>query len=454
MRITFCGASHEVTGSCYFVETKDKKIVVDCGMFQGGDYNEGKNFDAFPFHPKEVNAVLVTHAHLDHVGRLPKLVKEGFGGRIYGTEGTLELTRLVLEDASVVMQDDNRKFGKPLLYNDTDIAQTVALFHGVNYHETVDLGGGVTAIFKDSGHIFGASFIEISADGQRVGFSGDIGNVNVPILKDTEALSPLDCLLVESTYGDRVHEDETTRRDTILRLVEEGAQRGGTIMVPAFSIERTQEFLYELHKLQEHEHRLPDMPIFLDSPLAINATEVFKKHREYYDTEAAHEIMLGDDFLNFPQLHVTRTREESKMINTVPGPKMVIAGAGMMNGGRILHHAIRYVPDRNSTLIIVGYQAQGTLGRRLYEGARMVKIMGEEIPVHCTVKAIGALSAHGDQKKIVDWVGSAGPAGAGAPKKVFCTHGEPHAATELAHRIRDRYGVETFVPEFGDVVEI
>ncbi len=451
MKLTFCGASHEVTGSCYLLEVGGKKIVVDCGMFQGSDFSEHKNYEAFPFDPKEVYAVLVTHAHLDHVGRLPKLVKEGFGGKIYGTEGTLELAELVLHDAWNIMADDNRKYQKPLLYTEQDIASTVALFQGINYHETVELGAEIKAIFRDAGHIFGASFITVEGEGKKIGFSGDVGNINVPILKDTESLLDLDVLLVESTYGDRIHEDKETRTEIIAKLIEEAVKRGGTIMIPAFSIERTQEFLYELHKLQEHEHRLPAIPIFLDSPLAIKATEVFKRHHEYYDAETAKEIMLGDDFLNFPQLKVTSSREDSKTINNVPGPKMVIAGAGMMNGGRILHHAIRYLSDPNSTLIIVGYQAHGTLGRRLYEGASTVKIHGDDIPVRCVIKAIGGLSAHADQKKLLDWVGS-GPNG--APKKIFCIHGEEHASTELAHRIRDRYQTETFVPVYGEVVEL
>lgn len=450
MHLTFCGAAHEVTGSCHLLETGSKKILVDCGLFQGGDFNEVKNFEAFPFNPREISAVLITHAHLDHVGRLPKLVKEGFAGRIYGTKGTLELARLVLDDAYQVMAYEERKFHKKLLYEETDVAAAAALFHGVNYHEVVAVADGVTAIFKDAGHIFGAAFIEVAAEGKRIGFSGDIGNVDVPILKDTEALDPLNALLVESTYGDRIHESADTRAATIERLITEGVARGGTIMVPAFSIERTQEFLYELHKLFEHGNRLPDFPIFLDSPLAIDATKVFKKYREYYDGDAAHEVMLGDDFMNFPQLRITYTREESKMINNMRGPKMVIAGAGMMNGGRIVHHAIRYLPDPNSTLLIVGYQAQGTLGRRLYEGATQVRIMGEDIAVRCTVKAIGALSAHADQKKLLAWVGSEGH----AARKIFCIHGESHAATELAHRIRDEYHVEVEVPELGERVEV
>ena len=449
MRLVFCGASREVTGSCYLLEAAGKKILMDCGLFQGSRFAEEKNFDPFPFAPGEIDALLVTHAHLDHVGRIPKLIKEGFRGSVYLTKGTRELARLVLEDAYQVMEYEHRKFSAPLLYDEADVVAATERFVGVDYHEALEIGA-VEAVFKDAGHIFGASFIEVAAEGKRIGFSGDIGNVDVPILKDTERLGELDVLLCESTYGDRVHEGKETRRQIILDLLDEGYRRGGTIMVPAFSIERTQEFLYELHKLHEHESALPKFPIFLDSPLAIDATDVFKRFPEYYDREAAREISSGDDFLDFPQLRATYTREESKTINEAPNPKMVIAGAGMMNGGRILHHAIRYLPDPKSMLIIVGYQAEGTLGRRLYEGANFVQIFGERIPVRCAVKAIGALSAHGDQKKLLDWVGS----GETVPKKVYCVHGEPHAATELAHRLRDRYALEAVIPEYGDTVEV
>ncbi|MBI2436627.1 MAG: MBL fold metallo-hydrolase [Candidatus Magasanikbacteria bacterium] len=450
MHIQFSGASREVTGSCYLLDTGIKKILVDCGMFQGSDFNEGKNHDNFPFEAKEIDVVLVTHAHLDHIGRIPKLVKDGFTGKIFMTKATAELAVLIWNDAYNVMTYDHEKFGYPVLFDTTDIAQAQSLCHGIDYTIPLELADGISAVWKDAGHIFGSAFIEVTVNNTKIGFSGDIGNKDVPILKDTQSLSDVEILLCESTYGNRIHEDIDTRRSAILKLVQEGTQKGGTIMVPAFSLERTQEFLYELNKLSEYDKSLPKIPIFLDSPLAIDATKVYKKYPEYYDDEAQKLHLTGDDFLDFFQLQITYTRQESMKINQTPGPKMVIAGAGMMNGGRILHHAIRYLSDPNSTLMIVGYQAEGTLGRRLYEGAKRVNVHGNEIDVHCTVKALGALSAHGDQKKMLEWVGTVKD----SLKEVYCTHGEPVAATELAHRIKDNYGIKTYVPEYTEIVEI
>lgn len=449
MSISFFGAAHEVTGSCHLVETRNKKILLDCGMFQGGNFNEAKNHDPFPFDPASIDVVLVSHAHLDHTGRIPKLVKDGFRGTVYATKATCEFARLIWEDAYHIMEHDHRKFQSPVLYDERDVAAAVSVCSGVDYNTPVDLGDGVTALFHDAGHIFGSSFIEIRADGKTIVFSGDLGNAHVPILQETRPLPACDVLLCESTYGDRSHETEAERKHILLGLIQEGCRRGGTIMMPAFSLERTQEILYMLDELSEADQTLPKIPIFLDSPMAIDALKTYAAYAEYYDDEARAKNSRGNDFLKFPELRITRSTEESKEINSIPGPKMVIAGAGMMNGGRILHHALRYLSDPNSTLILVGYQAAGTLGRRLYEGAERVRIFGEEISVRCTVQAIGALSAHADQKKLLDWIGSAPQ----PPKKVYCVHGEPHAATEFAHRIRDRFGIDAFVPEYGDRVE-
>lgn len=450
MKIKFCGADHEVTGSCHLLQTVDKNILVDCGMFQGGNFNEGKNHDNFLFNPSEIDVLLVTHAHLDHIGRIPKLVKEGFKGKIFMTEATVELAILIWEDAYGIMVENNEKYQTPILFDSTDIANSISLCQAIKYNQKIEVLPEIFAVWKDAGHVFGAGFIEVEAEGKRIGFSGDIGNENVPILKDTEKLGAVDVLLCESTYGDRIHEDVDTRQSLLLELLKEGIAKGGTVMIPAFSLERTQEILYELNQLIEYKQALPRVPIFLDSPLAIDMTMVYKRYPEYYDEEAARLHLVGDDFLDFPGLQVTYTREQSKTLNHVPGAKIIIAGAGMMNGGRIVHHALHHLSDPTSTLLIVGYQAEGTLGRKLYEGAKNVNIFDEHIQVNCAVKAIGALSAHGDQNKLLKWVGEAEK----IPGKIFCVHGEPHAATELAHRLRDKYKTETFVPEEGDEVEI
>lgn len=448
--ISFYGAAHEVTGSCHLVRGKTKNILLDCGMFQGSDFNEGKNADDFGFDPKEVDFVLVSHAHNDHSGRIPKLVKEGFSGKIIATKGTAELMKLIWDDAQKIMEYNHKKFQAPILYTPADITRAYSRVQFVDYKKKIDLGGGAFAIFHDAGHIFGASFIELHIDGKVIGFSGDLGNHNAPILQDTKKLPKVDVLLLESTYGDRLHEQKEERTETLLNFIMEGAQRGGTIMMPAFSLERTQEILYHLNELKENNPDMPNIPVFVDSPLAIRAIPVYKKYTEYYDREAQKYHMEGDDFLQFPGLTLTLTKEESMKINHTPGPKLVIAGSGMMTGGRILHHAKRYLPDPKSMLVIVGYQAQHTLGRRLYEGAEYVTIHQEKIPVRAKIIAIGALSAHADQKKLVNWVKNADA----LPKKIYCVHGEAHAATELAHRIKEQLKVPSFVPEFGETIEV
>lgn len=452
MKITFHGAAHEVTGSCHLIETKTKKILFDCGMFQGSDYNEGKNHDNFPFDPRTIDAVFLSHAHADHSGRIPKLFRDGFRGTIYGTKGTVELAALIWADSYQIMKYNNRKFQAPISFEPEDIALAKESCQGVDYNDVINIGDGVTVVFKDAGHIFGSAFIELSADGKKIAFSGDLGNNNVPILQESAALGDVDALLIESTYGDRIHEPEDVRKQILLDLVKEGCERGGVIMMPAFSLERTQEIIYTLEELFEHDKTLPHIPIYIDSPLAIRAVPVYKKYKEYYDEAAMHHHnrQSTDSFLDFKSLTFTPSVDESKAINEVPAPKMIIAGSGMMTGGRILHHAKRYLSDPKSMLVIVGYQAYGTLGRRLYEGAETVKIHGEEIPVRCKITAIGALSAHGDQEKLFQWATS----DAALPKKIYCVHGEAHAATKLAHRFTKEAGIPAFVPELGETVEI
>ncbi len=454
MHITFFGAAREVTGSCNLLHADGLNILVDCGMFQGGPEHESKNFDPLAFNPKDLNSVLVTHAHLDHVGRLPLLIRGGFTGYFHATPATIELAELIMEDTLHIMTYNNEKLGTPILYSQTDIAAVMTQFKALDYHEPLILSGKTGEVkieFYEAGHIFGSVFIVIDAEGKRVVFSGDVGNVNVPILRETESLpSGIDVLVCESTYGDRLHETHEKRQEIIQRMVSDAVLHGGVLMIPSFSLERTQELIYDLNDLIDRKHELPRMPIFLDSPLAIGATKVYRKYTNYYDEAAKKLIDSGDELFEFPGLTMCDTKEESKRINQVPAPKMIIAGAGMMNGGRIVHHAKRYLSDERSTLLIIGYQASGTLGRRILEGESPVMIYGEQVPVRCHIDAIGALSAHADQKKLLDWIGGAKM----LPKKVCLNHGEPLASEGLAERLNEDLGVKVDVASFGMSVEV
>lgn len=433
MKITFVGAAGCVTGSGSFVETEKARFLVDCGMFQGSPALEARNTEAFPFDPKILSHVFVTHAHLDHVGRLPLLVKQGYTGFIYATKPTVELAKLILDDAYEIMHYDHVRHNKPLLYTEEDIATTMAQFKGVEYDTEQTFPEGLSATFHDAGHIFGSAFIEFHADGKKFVFSGDVGNVNVPILRDTASLPEgLDLLVCESTYGDRFHENKVSRQQLIENMIADGIKRGGVTMIPSFSLERTQELIYELNDLIDRQGKLPKVPIFLDSPLAIDALKVYRKYPQYYDEEAARYLQEGDDMFIFAGLTPTYSRQESMKINNTPGTKVVIAGSGMMNGGRIVHHALRYLPDPKSTLLIIGYQSEGTPGREIQDGARHVTILGERVEVNCFVQSVGALSAHGDQHKLVSWISAA------KPKQVIFNHGEAHGSGAMINVMSEK----------------
>lgn len=451
MNITFWGAAGEVTGSCSMLEVGSKHFLVDCGMFQGGEFNETKNFDPLPFDARTLDAVFVTHAHLDHVGRLPLLTRAGFTGSIYTTPATAELAVLILEDALEVMTYDHHKSGKPILFESSDIAAVKSLFHTVDYHKSFQPKDceDVTVQFYDSGHIFGAAFIVFEAEEKRVVFSGDVGNINVPILRATDPLPQgIDVLVCESTYGNRVHENAADRQTVLKNFIDEALARGGVLLVPSFSLERTQELLYSLNQLTANKHELKNIPIFLDSPLAIDALDVYKKFPEYYDEEAKKLVSEGDDLFDFPGLVVCKTRDESKKINQHHGQKIIIAGAGMMNGGRVLHHAPRYLSDEKSTLLFTGYQAEGTLGRQILDGHSPVKIFNETVDVRCQIKFISTLSAHADQPKFLSWIREA------KVGQVYLNHGEKFASAELATHLKDDCGIAAQPVTVGMKVEV
>lgn len=449
MQISFHGATREVTGSCYLVETAEQRVLIDCGLYQGGAFSSSKNLDPFAFDPATIDAVIVTHGHLDHIGRLPKLVKDGFAGKIYATKPTAPIAKLVLEDAERILQEEFKQTHRPMPYTAENVAAAVEAFESLDYNHTIKLGD-LSFRFRDAGHIFGSAFVELTErGGAKMAFSGDLGNEHVPIIRETAQLSSVDALVMESTYGNRIHEDESSRTKKLRDVIRRTAQRNGVLIIPAFAIERTQQLLFELNRLIQAKE-LPSIDVFLDSPMAIRVTEIMRQFPEYYDPEAKQLASNGEDFFDFPGLQVCLSREDSMKINEARRPKIVIAGSGMMNGGRILHHLVRYLGDARSTVLIIGYQAEGTLGRQLYEHEKKVQVLQEMIDVRAEVTSIGAYSAHADQNKLVKWVKTA----AGKPEKVFCTHGEEGASVALATRLQAELGAEAIVPRLLDVVKL
>lgn len=445
MKITFHGAAREVTGSCTLIETPTTRVIVDCGMMQGSGNSGERNKAPFPFEPSSIDAVIMTHAHIDHTGRIPKLVKQGFKGRIFATHPTRLLSRLMWQDAAHVMKDEARKFKREPLYRPADVAPAYDLVHGVGYDTTVRISNDFSFTFREAGHIFGSGFIEADVYGTRLVMSGDLGNDYVPILRPTARIVDGDVVVMESTYGDRVHDDPKMRSARLKQAVLDNHKQKGTLLIPAFSLERAQEILYELNEMVESKE-VPATKTFLDSPLAIKALPIYHQFSEYYDKEAAMLKASGDDFFKFPGLEVTKKPEESRAILDAPRPKIIIAGSGMMHGGRIMHHLVDYLNDPKTTLLVVGYQSAGTVGRAISEGAKTVRIDHEEVDVKAKVEIIGSYSAHADQNKLMKWVTS----GRTLPKKVYLNHGEPHASEELAGKLREQFNLDVAVPAIGD----
>ena len=454
-----------VTGANYLLEHEGTKILVDCGLNQGGKYAEDLNYQPFKYDPAEIGYVFITHSHIDHIGRLPKLFKDGFRGKVYATSATRDLMTVALPDNMKQITEEAKDMGHEPLFQQEDLDGLMALVEGVSYNETIELGDGLTATFHDAGHILGSSIVEIKQGEKKIYFSGDLGNPPTPLLRVTEKITDADYIVVESAYGDRVHEGREERREKLISIIESTIKRGGVLMIPSFAVERTQELLYELNGLFSAEggsasggndKKIPRVPVFVDSPLAIKMTGVYKMHPEYFNKETAYLIKSGDDIFNFPGLQMTATSEESKKINDVPSPKIIIAGSGMSQGGRILHHEIRYLPDINSTILFVGYQVDGSLGRRIQKGDKEVRIMGQIVSVKCRIENLSAYSAHADQPGLLKWVGgsTSDEGGEGHLKKVFVVQGEDESARTLANLVYEKYGVDAVAPSEGEVFEL
>jgi len=463
MRISFLGAAKTVTGSCYYIETQTCNFLVDCGMFQGSSAEEARNHDPFPFNPAELDFVILTHAHIDHSGRIPKLYNDGFKGTIYATKATAELCAIMLPDCGHIQEFENEwvnrkreRAGLPPvqpLYTVQDAADSIGLFKGVHYYEEVRINDQVRIKFSDAGHILGSAILElwIREDGHEVKlvFSGDLGNKNMPILRDPDIIDSADYLFIESTYGNRNHIKTESKIDRFIEIIKSTKEKGGNIIIPSFAVGRTQEIIYELFKQREKygedlKHLL-DIPVYVDSPLAVSATKVFRNNLDCFDEEARQYIENGDNPLDFPGLRFTQSVEESKALNDSKETLIIISASGMCEAGRIKHHLKHNLWRKESSIVFVGYQAAGTLGRRLVDGADKVRIFGEEINVVARVEMIEGFSGHADQSGLMSWVRSFGH----KPKKVFIVHGEEDSITALSELIEAELRLDTIIPEYG-----
>ncbi len=451
MRLSFYGGAGKVTGSNFLIEGARGKVLVDCGIEQGADFVEGHIYEPFPYDVTKIDALVLTHAHLDHVGRIPKLVRDGFRGKIYMTPPTKDLAELILRDSVGILYDEARWHNKAPLYEEQDVDRTFSLIETLDYRTEKEIAPGLSAYLRNVGHILGSASVRIKdEEGVTVALTGDIGNSPSPLLPNWEPVPDADALVMESVYGDRNHPSQQARTEILVEVLKRAIARGGTILIPAFSLERTQLMLYELSNFFA-EGSLQKVPVFLDSPLAIRVTAVYEKWGlTYFKPETEDEMKREGSIFEFPFLKQTLSRDDSMAIEKVPGPKIIIAGAGMSHGGRIGRWEARYLPDPSSTLIIVGYQAPGTPGRRMMEGASNVRLGGIEIQVKAKVENLGGWSAHADRDELLKFAEASLP----RPKVIFTAIGEPKAERFLAQRIHDYLGGNAIVPELGQTWEI
>ena len=462
MQISFCGAAESVTGSCHLIEIEGKtpeeagiKILLDCGQFQGSAKQEAQNFEEFPFDPEKIDFLILSHAHIDHCGRIPLLVKRGFHGRIYASTATCDLLPIMLRDSAHIHEMEtewkNRKNRRKAeaevmpLFTADDVEDSLAYITPVLYDQSVEPVPGVRFSFVDAGHILGSAIVELwlteAGKESKLVFTGDLGVKMRPILRDPVTVSSADILIMESTYGNRLHEDGEVALTRLEDIIRKTAERGGNVVIPSFSVGRTQELLFELNNLYENTapgDSLHEVKVYVDSPMATAATEVFRNNIQEFDYEARQLVLSGDDPLDFPTLKFTRSTDESKAINFDTSPKIIISASGMCEGGRIRHHLKHNLWDKRSAVVFVGYQAEGTLGRKLIEGAERVQLFGEEICVSAEIYSLEGFSAHADRDGLIEWVESFTT----KPKHLFLVHGETDAKNALAQTIKEQVGIK------------
>ncbi|MFA6446306.1 MAG: MBL fold metallo-hydrolase [Candidatus Paceibacterota bacterium] len=448
MKLTFCGGVGAVTGANFLLETGTTKLIIDCGLLQGTANADSFNRATFPYDPKTIQYLVVTHAHMDHIGRIPKLVKDGFRGEIVSTPQTMEIVRFMFDDALKILDEESRREGVLPLYEKGDVDLALSLWKPLPYHSSRALGEA-SVYFKDAGHILGSAMAEITAENKKIVFTGDLGNSPSPLLRDTEHLGTADYVVMESVYGDRNHETHEERHSKFKQTILDTIARKGVLLIPSFSLERTQVILYELNTFFEKE-KVPQIPVFLDSPLASHVTSVYEHSRDVFNEKAQAEIRAGDDIFNFPKLKNTIRTEDSQAIHGTPNPKIIIAGSGMSSGGRVRQHEKTYLGDKNTTLLLVGYQAVGTLGRQLLDGTKEILIKGEKVKVHAKVDIVYGYSAHKDSDNLIKFIADMDP----LPKKVFAVMGELKSSLFLVQRLRDYVGVDAVAPSEISSVEL
>jgi len=464
MKLTFWGAAKTVTGSMHHIETGGKRYLLDCGLYQGRRQEAFERNRQFPFSPSHIAAVILSHAHIDHSGNLPNLVRNGFSGPIYTTSATIDLCLAMLADSAHLQEKDaefvnrRRQFRKSIgrddreavpLYTHVDTERTFPLFQPVPLGEVKQIAPRLAYKTYDAGHILGSTSMVVEADGLRLGYSGDVGRPGLPIIRDPQPLEHCDFLILESTYGDRIHAQLGQVAETLAAIINRTAGRGGKIIVPAFAVGRTQQLVLILHQLM-NAYRIPSIPVFVDSPLAINVTEVFRKHPECLSDEVNRFLTDGQDPFGFRRLTYVREVSESKKLNDLHGPCVIISASGMCEAGRILHHLRNNIEDPRNTVLITGFQAEHTLGRKILERWAEVPIFGEPVRLRAEVCSLDELSAHADQKELIDWLR---PIAKGL-KKVFLVHGETAQAAALAQLITSEYGIEAVQPDRGDSFEL
>ncbi|MBI3920083.1 MAG: MBL fold metallo-hydrolase [Armatimonadetes bacterium] len=465
MHIQFCGAAGEVTGSCHYVEAGGLKLLLDCGLFQGGDDRHQKNCEPFPFDVAALDYVLLSHAHIDHAGRLPLLHKLGYNGPILGTKPSVELAEVLLLDSAHLQEEDAKWKKKRLqkkgeeaewvkpLYTIEEAEACLDQLQGVDYEETVRLKDGVSVRYLDAGHILGSSILELTVKEngaeKRLVFSGDLGVRGAPILRDPTLVERADFLLMESTYGDRLHENADNKCELLRLAVKDTIKRGGKLLMPAFAVGRTQEILYELNSLFE-DNAVPRVPVFVDSPMAISATKILLQHPEVYDAETNALIAGGEKPFQFPEVRMVQSVDESKELHHLRKPCIIIAGSGMCTGGRIKHHLHNNIDNPVNTILFVGYQGVGTLGRSIREGAQSVRIFGQQHAVRAEVRHIDGFSAHADRDGLIEWFAGIRD----KPQETCFVHGDPEAAAALSATIAEKFKVATRVPARLDTVEV